>query len=311
MKVLVTGAAGFVGSYITERLINENYDVNILDHHIFNKNLNDEVISKTNYFKGDIRDEDLVSEASSGCDIIFHFAALVGVDGYSKSKVLTMEVEGDGLKNVCKYALNNNCKKIIYPSSSAVYGRQIKTSALNESDLCAPISNYAIAKRYNEIYLESLYAEQEIQSVCLRIFNVYGPRQDDRLVIPRFIEKAFSNEIIEIYGDGKQTRDFVYIDDVVTAAVFSAEKVNGHEVVNVSTGIEYSISDLTKSIQKNTGSNTNVIYKVIPIKRNNFEVDACTGNSSKLQELTGYRPNKSLDEGIRKTCEFIKQDLLK
>ena len=103
MKVLVTGAAGFVGSYITERLINDNYDVNILDSCIFNKNLNDEVISKTNYFEGDIRDEDLVSEASSGCDIIFHFAALVGVDAYSKSKVLTMEIEGDGLKNICKY----------------------------------------------------------------------------------------------------------------------------------------------------------------------------------------------------------------
>jgi len=309
MRALVTGAAGFVGSYVTEKLLNEGYEVNILDHHVFNKNLSDEVINKTTFFEGDIRDETIVSKAIVGCDIVFHFASLVGVDAYSKHKVLTMEIEGDGLKNICKFALQNNCEKIIYPSSSAVYGRQEKRTSLSELDLCAPISNYAIAKRYNEIYLESLYAEKELQSVCLRIFNVYGPRQDDRLVIPRFVAKAFSNENIEIYGDGKQTRDFVYIDDVVTAAIYAAKLIDDHEVINVSNGIGYSISDVAECILKNTNSTSEVIYKEIPKKRNTFEVETCTGDIAKLKKITKFRPDISLDEGIKRTCEFIKEKL--
>lgn len=307
MKVLVTGAAGFVGSYITEKLLEEGHEVNILDHHIYNKNLSNEVISKTNYIEGDIRDETVVSKASQECEMIFHFASLVGVDAYSNNKILTMEVEGNGLKNICKFALKNNCKKIIYPSSSAVYGRQLTHSLLSETDLCAPVSNYAIAKRYNEIYLESLNAEKGLQSVCLRIFNVYGPRQDSRLVIPRFIAKALANENIEIYGDGKQTRDFVYISDVVNAAILAASSIDEYEIINISNGTEYSITDIAESILENTGSKSNIIYKETPGKRNTFEVNSCTGNKSKLKKLLNYTPQVSLNDGVKRTCDFIKQ----
>lgn len=307
MKILVTGASGFVGSYVTERLLKDGNEVNILDHHIYNKNLSDDILENCNIFEGDIRDEDIISKAIRDCEIVYHFASLVGVDAYSKYKVLTMEIEESGLKNICQHAIENRCQKLIYPSSSAVYGRQVVESALNEEILSAPISNYAIAKRYNEIYLESLYEEQKLNSVCLRIFNVYGPRQDERLAIPKFIEKALNNEPIEIFGDGRQTRDFVYIDDVVTAAIYAAKKINGYEIINVASGTENSIQSVAKSVIENIQSTSYVHYKTLPKNRSSFEVNKCIGDITKLKRLTGFVPQIAIEFGIKETCKYIKE----
>jgi len=307
MKILVTGASGFIGSYVTERLLNDGNDVNILDHHVYNKNLSDNILENCNVFEGDIRDESIISKAIKDCEIIYHFASLVGVDAYSKYKVLTMEIEESGLKNICKYAIENRCQKLIYPSSSAVYGRQVVNGALNEEILSAPISNYAIAKRYNEIYLESLYEEQKLNSICLRIFNVYGPRQDARLVIPEFIEKALNNEPIEIFGDGKQTRDFIYIDDVVTAALYAAKKINRYEIINVASGTENSIRSVAESVVENIQSRSCINYKNLPKNRNSFEVNKCIGDITKLKRLTGFVPRMTIESGIKETCKYIRK----
>jgi len=305
LKALVTGASGFIGSYITEILLKNSYEVSIFDHHIYNKCLSDEIIDKTTVFEGDILDEEFVSKAMSGCDIVFHFAALVGVDAYAKYKILTMETEGAGLKIICSQAMKKGCKKIIYPSSSAVYGNIARQGMIKESDEAAPVSNYAVAKRYNEIYLESQFEENGLQSICLRIFNVYGPRQDERLVIPRLIKKALLNVDLEIYGDGEQTRDFLYIDDLVFAAMYSAENINGHEILNIGSGVEYSINDLARKIIAITDSSSNIKYKKLPVQRNSFEVRSCMGDSRKLQKLTGFIPSTLLDIGLINTYQHI------
>src|SRR5262249_18260314 len=160
--------------------------------------------------ESDIFDAHAVAHAALGCAAIFHCAAMVGVDAYTNQPTRTMEVEQVGLRNVCAAAIAQKDTRVIYAPSSAVYGRA-DGRALSETLVVAPVSNYGIAKRYSELYLAAAHAEHGLQSAALRIFNIYGPGQDERLVIPRFIREALAGEPILIYGDGKQTRDFVYV----------------------------------------------------------------------------------------------------
>ncbi|NVJ91768.1 MAG: NAD-dependent epimerase/dehydratase family protein [Methylocystaceae bacterium] len=303
MKVLVTGGAGFIGQHIVQRYLHSNDEVILFDHDPLNKNLPKEILENVEIIKGDILDSSSVANAIKGCDIAYHLAALVGVNAYATNPVLTMETEEKGLQNICHHALNEGCEKIIYPSSSAVYGNVHVEDLLDEDLEVAPNSNYGVAKRFNELYLQSQYKQNGLQSVALRIFNVYGPGQDNRLVIPRFITKALNNEKLIIFGNGHQTRDFPFIHDVVECAVRSALNISGHQIVNVSCGKDYSIRELAEKIIKLTNSSSTVVTKLTPENRTSFEVERCIGSNTKIKKLTGYQPNTSLDDGLRLTIE--------
>jgi UDP-glucose 4-epimerase len=299
VKALVTGAAGFVGSHLVRTLLARGDAVVAFDHRLRGKCLSEQELGRTTAIEADIFDGPAVAHAAESCSAVFHCAAMVGVDAYTNHPARTMEVEEVGLRNVCAAAIAQKSTRVIYASSSAVYGRA-DGRPLNETLVVAPVSNYGIAKRFSELYLAAAYSEHGLQSAALRIFNIYGPRQDERLVIPRFIREALAGEPIVIYGDGKQTRDFVYVGDAVSAALACAEQVTGFEIFNVCSGHDTAVKALAEEIIALTGSRSRVAHREPPVARTAFEVEHSVGSREKLARLIAQPPT-ALSQGLRRT----------
>lgn len=210
-----------------------------------------------------------------------------------------MEIETIGTKNICDAALKNKVKKVIYASTSGIYGHSAIEKSVDEDIMVDPRTSYSIAKRYNEIYLKSLFDETKLNSISLRLFNVYGPRQDIRMVIPRFIKQAKDNEDITVYGNGLQTRDFTYINDVIKSILLLAEKVNGCEIFNIAYEKETTILDLAKQIKKTLKSTSRIKKINADKKRFDFEVERRIGSSDKLYKFIKYKPDTNFNEGLK------------
>ena len=297
MKVLITGGAGFIGSNLAKRLVEDGHSVVVLDSLLRGNKLDKETYSQIEFIKGDVRDLQTVNQASKNCDLIFHFAAVLGVDIVADNPVETMDVEVIGTRNVVEAAFLNNVKKIMYASTSGIYGHSAIENALTEEVLVDPRTSYAMAKRYNEIYLASHHEEKGLNVVSLRFFNVYGKNQDNRMVVPRFFEQALENDPITVFGSGKQTRDFTYIDDTIEACV-RLMAISGCHIVNIANEAEWCITDLAEKIKMITTSNSEIIYLEAPKKRYDYEVERRVGSSDKLLSLTGFKPQISLTEGL-------------
>jgi UDP-glucose 4-epimerase len=187
----------------------------------------------------------------------------------------------------------------MYASTSGIYGHSAFENVLTEEVLVDPRTSYAMAKRYNEIYLASHHEEKGINVVSLRFFNVYGYNQDNRMVVPRFFEQALANEPLTVFGSGQQTRDFTYIDDTVEACVRLMD-AKGCHIVNIANEAEWCIEDLANMIKDITGSTSTVQYIDAPRKRYDYEVERRVGSSDKLLEMTNCKPLTTLEEGLRK-----------
>jgi UDP-glucose 4-epimerase len=298
MKLLITGGAGFIGSNLTKRLVENGHQVVVLDSLLRGNKIDPETFSKITFYHEDVRDEKAVIEASKGCDIIFHFAAVLGVDVVADYPVETMEVEVIGTRNVVNAAYINSVKKVLYASTSGIYGHSAIESALTEEVLVDPRTSYATAKRYNEIYLSSHFEEKGLNSICLRFFNVYGHNQDNRMVIPRFFEQAATGEPITVFGNGLQTRDFTYIDDTVEACIRLME-VKGAHIVNIANEHEWNINELAKLILEISQSSSPIKYLDAPKKRYDYEVERRVGSSEKLAKLTQFKPTTDLKTGLK------------
>ncbi len=297
-KILITGGAGFIGSHLTKGLLEKGYQVIVYDNLLRGNKLDKEVLSKITFIKADVRDYVLLNEAARGCDVIFHFAAILGVDIVADNPIETMDVETIGMRNVANAAIENGIKKILYASTSGIYGHTAIEKAVDEEIQVDPRTSYAMAKRYNEIYLAALHEEKGIDTISLRFFNVYGDKQDTRMVIPRFFDQAIKGEPITVFGTGKQTRDFTYIDDTVKSCILLMEKVQGNGIFNIANENEGCIEDLAITIKKITQSNSEIKYIEAPKKRYDYEVERRVGSSEKLYKAIGYKPDTKLENGL-------------
>ena len=298
-NILVTGGAGFIGSNLVKRLVKDGYQVSVLDNLLQGNKIDPEVLSRINFVEGDVLNIDDVRRAAAGTDLVIHLAAVLGVDVVADEPMKTMEVEVHGFKNVFDVIQELGHKKIMYASTSGVYGHGKIEDGITEDVAVAPDTSYAVAKRYNEVYLQSALQNTGIESVCMRFFNIYGATQDNRMVIPRFFEMAMNGTPITVYGDGRQTRDFTYIDDAVESVVQLMHHIKGWEIFNIAKEDEIYIKDLAEMILKVTEGKAGVKYMPAPQARIDYEVTRRYGSSEKLKRVTGYQPDTSLEQGLR------------
>lgn len=307
MKVLITGGAGFIGSHLTAYLAEQGHEVIVLDNLLRGNKIEDYILSKITFVEGDVRDQDLVMKLSENCDQIYHLAAILGVDIVADNPVETMETEVEGTKNVVYAALKHGVKKVIYASTSGVYGHSAIEKSVDEDIMIDPRTSYAMAKRYNEIYLKAVYEERGLESISLRFFNVYGPRQDDRMVIPRFFEQALKNEPITVFGSGKQTRDFTSVEETIISLVKLSEVSKGAEIYNIANETELNILELAEYIKEITKSDSEIKLIDSPANRYDYEVERRVGSSEKLLKAVGFKPNTDIRLGLKKLQESLYQ----
>jgi UDP-glucose 4-epimerase len=305
MRVLITGGAGFIGRHISEHF-QHRADVRVVDNlrSGFKSNLSG---LKCQLIVGSILDRDLVREAMKDVDFVFHLAALVSVlESVEKPKECA-EINAGGTAIVLEEAARARVKKVIFSSSAAIYGDNPALPQI-ESMPAEPQSPYATSKYEGEHYCRSLTDEGRLATVCLRYFNVFGPYQNPTseyaAVVPAFIEKATRNEPITIFGDGRQTRDFIYVKDVVAANTFFALQSVATGIFNVGCGKQISIADLALTIRKLTQSNSMIKYG----EGRPGDVKHSVAGVDKVQEA-GFRPVCDLAEGLRATIEFFRKDL--
>jgi UDP-glucose 4-epimerase len=297
MKILVTGGAGFIGSNLVDKLIDEGHKVFVIDNLSTGKKEN--INKKAIFYKVDICLLDKILHLFKGIDYVFHLAANPRVVFSVKNPIESHKVNVNGTLNVLYASYKNKIKRLIFASSAAVYG-DIKKLPLKENMTPKPISPYGLHKLIGEHYCQLFSNLYNLETVCLRYFNVYGPRMDPNgpyaLVIGKFLKLRKENKPLTIYGDGKQTRDFIYVDDIVKANILAmkSKKVGKGEVINICSGKNYSINYIAKLIGG----------KKIYLPARKGEMKHTLGDNSLAKKLLGWKPEISLEEGIEKLFHY-------
>jgi dTDP-glucose 4,6-dehydratase len=309
-KVLVTGGAGFIGSHIVDKLLSEGLEVTVVDNLSAGQPENfDHNSGKENFrfVEGDIRDTALVKGLVKDVEAVFHEAALISVVSSVKDPLTTHDVNVTGTLNLLKICADSGVKRFVFASSASIYG-EMETPLMREDMIPRPVSPYGVSKLAAENYAKLFYKIYGLETVCLRYFNVYGPRQKHSQysgVIPLFIERALSNEPPIIYGDGKQTRDFVYVQDVVGANLLALSGKNAvGQVLNIGTGKAISVNQLAKIILRLYGKED--LQPVHSDRRPGETKLGSCADTSKAKIDLGYEPKISLEEGLTRLCEWYK-----
>lgn len=307
MKILVTGGAGFIGSHLVDKLLEDGHNVKVLDNlhtgDIENvKRHNDS--SSFQFLEGDVRNRKVIREAVQGVQAVFHEAAITSVPASVENPDLTREVNLEGTENLLDESLSEGVEKFIFASTCAIYGEAEKLP-ISENSKTKPDSPYAESKLKAENKVKNIQEKNGLDTVIFRYFNVYGPRQKGGRyagVINKFLERLTNNQPPIIYGDGEQTRDFIYIKDIVKANMLGLEKkeISGEEF-NVGTGKAVTINRLCNILLDLMGKT-----ELEPVYRETRPGDIrhSMADLSKVSKDLGFRPEFSLEEGLRLLIQY-------
>jgi len=302
LNVLVTGGCGFIGSHVAE-LLSREHSVYVLDNlsggSVENlRGLNVELI------RGDIRDGEVVDRAVSRVDAVVHLAAVVSVAYSVERPEEVNDVNVAGTLRLLKACSRRGVRRFVFASSCAVYGEP-RRIPIDEDHPTAPLSPYAASKLAAEAYVHAYSAVSGLRYAILRIFNAYGPRQahgEYGGVVARFICRALRGEPLVIYGDGRQTRDFIYVGDVAEAFRLALESGPANAVYNVGTGVETSIRDLASAVVRVLGASVGIEHA--PPRPG--DVRRSRASIKRISEDLGFRPRVTLEEGIRRTIPYYR-----
>lgn len=291
-KYLVTGGAGFIGTNLVKKLLADGHEVVVLDNYVGGKK-EERILSGAKYIDGDIRDEKDLEKTCKGVDGIFHMAALPRVTFSVENPELTHDVNVNGTLKVLLAAKKSGVKRVVFSSSSSVYGNQ-EIMPLVETMIPDPISPYALHKMIGERYCKLLAELYGLETVCLRYVNVYGPYFDPdgpyALVVGKFIKQVKNGEPMTVCGDGEYQRDFVHVSDVASANILAMTemRVGKGEIINISSNKPYSVNQLRQMIGDN--------FVFVPERPG--DVRRTAEDNTKAKELLGWAPKIKLEDGI-------------
>ena len=301
---MVTGGAGFIGSHIVEYWSKQNADVFVLDNlrSGFEKNLNG--FENVTFVKGSITDKDTVFSVLENTDYVHHLAAMISVPESVENPFECVSINVNGLLNILEASAKHKIKKIVHSSSAAVYGDN-PASPKTVSMKPEPKSPYGITKLDGEYYLQSYLENFGLQTISLRYFNVFGPRQDPKsqyaAAIPIFVNNALQNKEIIIYGDGEQTRDFIFVKDVVAANVLAATTENVNGTFNVACGYAISINQLVQLVLELTSSKSIIRYE----KERAGDIKHSLASIEETKLKLNFQPKHDLHEGLKETINYF------
>jgi UDP-glucose 4-epimerase len=310
-RALVTGGAGFIGGHLVETLLAEGWLVRVLDDFSSGSETNlDPIRSRIELLRGSCTDPDTVASAVEGAEVVFHLAAIPSVPSSVADPLRTNEVNVTGTLVVLDSARVSGVRRVVYAASTAAYGDSEELPK-REDMHASPRSPYALQKFVGEVYCRLYHELYGLETLALRYFNVFGPRQDPKsqyaAVIPLFVTACLRGEAPRIFGDGEQTRDFTYVEDVVRANLLAADAPAARgEVVNVARAERTSLNRLLAMIQGIVGSDVDPTYE--PSREG--DVRDSLADLGRARELLAYEPVVPLEEGLRRTVAYFEQSSL-
>jgi nucleoside-diphosphate-sugar epimerase len=307
MKVLVTGGAGFIGSHLAAALVEQGHDVTVLDNLSAGKRMNLAGLPSLTFLEGDVGDYDLMVQAAAGCDLIFHQAAMVSVPRSIIEPRLNHHSNVSGVFNVFEAARQAGVRRVVYASSSAIYGDE-PTLPKREESAIVPLTPYGAAKAMAELYA-AVYARNYPQTtfVGLRYMNVYGPRQDPSSpysgVLSIFCQAAVDGKRCTVFGDGNQTRDFVFVSDVVQANLraATASLADRAAVFNIGSGTATSLNQIIELLNRFAPQPLNVLYTA----ERQGDIRHSVADIGRARTLLGFQPQVGLQDGLRLTLDWF------
>lgn len=310
-RIMVTGGGGFIGSHLVERLVQLGSQTRALVRYnaagswgwLDHSDTRDDV----EVILGDVRDQDSLERAVRGCDVVFHLAALIAIPYSYHAPLSYVRTNVEGTLNVLQSAMRNDVGLVVHTSTSEVYGTA-KSIPITEEHPLQGQSPYSASKIGADKIAESFHLSFGLPVITVRPFNTYGPRQSARAVIPTIVSQALSEPMIRL-GNLEPTRDLNYVADTVDGFIKAAESPKSvGQVINLGTGREISIGDLAATILRMLGKDLPIISENERVRPEGSEVDRLCADAGKARELLGWEPTHTLDEGLTRTIEWIREN---